>query len=113
VTVSLVPAEGGAHTRQEAVSAAVPTRPASPVLALLRLAKSSAAGRREVLVSGNTAVLLRQAEAGDEAAARALLHLSLDGDDTHVGLVADGAVDALSAVVSHGGGVRSHDADQP
>jgi hypothetical protein len=36
VTASLVPAEGGAHTRQEAVSAAVPTRPASPVLALLR-----------------------------------------------------------------------------
>lgn len=103
---SLVPAEGGAHARQEAVSvaaAAVPARPASPVPALLRLAKSGAAGRKEVLESGSAAVLLRHAEAGDEAAARALLHLSLDGDDTRVGLVADGAVDALSAAVSRGG----------
>jgi len=81
----------------------VPVRSASPVPALLRLAKSGAAGRREVLESGNAAVLLRHAEAGDEAAARALLHLSLDGDDTRVGLVADGAVDALSAAVSRGG----------
>ncbi|XP_066326099.1 U-box domain-containing protein 8-like [Miscanthus floridulus] len=94
-----VPTEGGAHARQEAV----PVRSASPVPALLRLAKSGAAGRREVLESGNAAVLLRHAEAGDEAAARALLHLSLDGDDTRVGLVADGAVDALSAAVSRGG----------
>ena len=97
-----VPADGGAHARQEAVPAA-PSRSASPVPALLRLAKSGAAGRREVLESGNAAVLLRHAEAGDEAAARALLHLSLDGDDTRVGLVADGAVDALSAAVSRGG----------
>jgi|UniRef100_A0A804LZ64 hypothetical protein len=97
---SLVPAEGGAHARQEAVSAAVPTRPASPMPALLGLAKSSATGRREVLESGNAAVLLRQAKVGDEAVARALLHLSLDGNDTRVGLVANGAVDALSAVVS-------------
>ena len=96
-----VPADGGARARQEA--AAVPARSASPVPALLRLAKSGAAGRREVLESGNAAVLLRHAEAGDEAAARALLHLSLDGDDTRVGLVADGAVDALSAAVSRGG----------
>ena len=81
----------------------MPVRSASPVPALLRLAKSGAAGRREVLESGNAAVLLRHAEAGDEAAARALLHLSLDGDDTRVGLVADGAVDALSAAVSRGG----------
>ncbi|OEL26845.1 hypothetical protein BAE44_0012136, partial [Dichanthelium oligosanthes] len=63
---------------------------------LLRLAKSGATGRREVQESGNAAVLLRHAAAGDEAAARALLLLSLDGDDTRVGLVADGVVDALS-----------------
>ena len=79
--VAPVPTEGGAHARQEAV----PVRSASPVPALLRLAKSGAAGRREVLESGNAAVLLRHAEAGDEAAARALLHLSLDGDDTRMG----------------------------
>ncbi|XP_066344614.1 U-box domain-containing protein 8-like [Miscanthus floridulus] len=82
-----VPADGGVHARQEAVPAA-PARSASPVPALLRLAKSGAAGRRGVLESGNAAVLLRHAEAGGEAAARALLHLSLDGDDTRVGLVA-------------------------
>ena len=45
-------------------------------------------------------MLWRHAEAGDEAAAGALLHLSLDGDDTRMGLVEDDAVDALSAVVS-------------
>ncbi|XP_062196300.1 U-box domain-containing protein 8-like [Phragmites australis] len=75
---------------------------ASPVTGLLRLAKSGAAGRREVLESGSAAVLLRHAAAGDEAAARALLLLSLDGDDARVGLVVDGAVDALSAAVSRG-----------
>ena len=58
--VAPVPTEGGAHARQEAV----PVRSASPVPALLRLAKSGAAGRREVLESGNAAVLLRHAEAG-------------------------------------------------
>jgi len=77
------------------------------VPALLRLAKSGAAGRREMLESGNAAVLLRHAAAGDEAAARALLLLTLDGDDARVGLVADGAVDALSAAVRRGGAVAA------
>ncbi|KAL6652710.1 hypothetical protein ACP70R_011635 [Stipagrostis hirtigluma subsp. patula] len=68
-----------------------------------RRGKTGAAGRREVLESGNAGVLLRHAAAGDEAAARVLLYLTLDGVDTRVGLVADGAVDALSAAVSGGG----------
>ncbi|RLN28478.1 hypothetical protein C2845_PM05G04210 [Panicum miliaceum] len=63
--------------------------------ALLSLAKSGAAGRREVLESGNAAVLLRHV-----AAVRALLLFSLDGDDTRVGLVADGTVDMLSDAVA-------------
>ncbi|XP_040382833.1 U-box domain-containing protein 8 [Oryza brachyantha] len=82
--------------RREAASA-------SAVYGLLRLAKSGPEGRREVLESGDVAVLLRHAAGGDEVAARAVLHLSLDGDDARVGLVADGAVDALSAAVSSGG----------
>uniref|UniRef100_A0ACD5WVX1 Uncharacterized protein n=1 Tax=Avena sativa TaxID=4498 RepID=A0ACD5WVX1_AVESA len=84
--------------------------PASPssVLGMLRLAKSGAAGRREVLESGAVAALLQHAAAGDEAAARALVYLSLDGDDARVGLVADGAVDALCAAVSGGGPAAAH-----
>ncbi|CAO2205703.1 unnamed protein product [Urochloa humidicola] len=101
------PTGGGAPVRQEAAALApapaAAVQSSSPVPALLRLAKSGAAGRREVLESGNAAVLLRQAAAGDEAAARALLLLTLDGDDTRVGLVADGAVDSLSAAVRRGG----------
>jgi len=62
------------------------------VPALLRLAKSVAAERREVLESGDTAVLLRHA-----AEAWALLLLTLDGNDVRVGLVVDGAVDTLAA----------------
>lgn len=80
----------------------------SSVLGMLRLAKSGPAGRREVLESGAVAVLLQHAAAGDEAAARALLYLSLDGDDARVGLVADGAVDALCAAVSGGGAAAAH-----
>ncbi|CAO2186884.1 unnamed protein product [Urochloa humidicola] len=94
---------GGAQERQVAAAAPAAVQLSSPVPALLRLAKSGAAGRREVLESGNAAVLLRHAAAGDEAAARAVLHLTLDGDDTRVGLVADGAVDSLSAAVRRGG----------
>lgn len=45
---------------------------------------SGAAGRREVLESDATAVLLRHTAAGDKVTARALVHLSLDGDDTLV-----------------------------
>jgi hypothetical protein len=102
------PSEGGAQGRQEAaLAAAAAVQPSSPVPTLLRLAKSGAAGRREVLESGNAAVLLRHAAAGDEAAARALLLLTLDGDDTRVGLVADGAVDALSSAVRRGGAVAA------
>jgi hypothetical protein len=58
-----------------------------------------------VAVSGGgvVAVLLQHAAAGDEAASRAHLYLSLDGDDAHVGLVADNAVDALCAAVSGSG----------
>jgi len=67
-------------------------QPSSSVPALLRLAKSVAAERREVLESGDTAVLLRHA-----AEAWALLLLTLDGNDVRVGLVADGAIDTLAA----------------
>ncbi|GJN12485.1 hypothetical protein PR202_ga30765 [Eleusine coracana subsp. coracana] len=101
---SPVPAAGGgdgsASTREAAKEAA--TGSPSSVQALLRLAKSGAAGRREVLESGSAAVLLRHAAAGDDSAARAVLLLSLDGDDARVGLVADGAVDALCAAVARG-----------
>lgn len=48
---------------------------------LLRLAKYGVVGRREVLESGDMAVLLRNAKAGDKVSARALLHLILDGDE--------------------------------
>ncbi|XP_062192437.1 U-box domain-containing protein 8-like [Phragmites australis] len=97
-----VPAAGGGSA-DEGKEASVAAGAPSSVLALLSLAKSGAAGRREVLESGSAAVLLRHTAAGDEAAARALLYLSLDGDDARVGLVADGAVDALSTAVSRGG----------
>ncbi|KAK3120985.1 hypothetical protein QOZ80_8BG0644370 [Eleusine coracana subsp. coracana] len=88
--------DGGASARETAKEAA--TGSPSSVLALLRLAKSGAA----VLESGSAAVLLRHAVAGDDSAARAILLLSLDGDDARVGLVADGAVDALCAAVAGG-----------
>uniref|UniRef100_A0A0D9X485 U-box domain-containing protein n=1 Tax=Leersia perrieri TaxID=77586 RepID=A0A0D9X485_9ORYZ len=83
-------------------------RPAAPpaaseeVCAMLRLAKSGPEGRKVVMESGDVAALLRWCAAGDETAARAVLHLSLDGDDARVGLVADGAVDALSAASREG-----------
>ncbi|KQJ95012.1 U-box domain-containing protein 8 [Brachypodium distachyon] len=81
----------------------------SSVSGMLRLAKSGPAGRRLVLESGAVAaVLLRRVAGGDEAAARALVYLSLDGDDARVGLVADGAVDALAAAVSGGGVAAAH-----
>ncbi|KAG8046464.1 hypothetical protein GUJ93_ZPchr0008g12102 [Zizania palustris] len=93
--------KGGAGQRRGAGEGAAEA--AASVSGLLRLAKSGPAGRREVLESGAAAVLLRHAATGDEVAARALLHLSLDGDDARVGLVADGAVDALSAALFAGG----------
>nr|CAD1823241.1 unnamed protein product [Ananas comosus var. bracteatus] len=79
---------------------------------LLRLVKrGGAAARRRVADSGATSVLLRHAAAGGggegeegeklrDLALRALLHLSLDGDDARVGLVAEGAVDALAAALA-------------
>lgn len=91
-------AGGGGGERREPAAAAI-----SSVYGLLRLARSGPEGRRQVMESGDVGVLLRHAAGGDEVAARALLHLSLDGDDARVGLVADGAVDALSAAVSSGG----------
>uniref|UniRef100_A0A0E0AQN0 RING-type E3 ubiquitin transferase n=1 Tax=Oryza glumipatula TaxID=40148 RepID=A0A0E0AQN0_9ORYZ len=91
-------AGGGGGERREPSAAAI-----SSVYGLLRLARSGPEGRRQVMESGDVGVLLRHAAGGDEVAARALLHLSLDGDDARVGLVADGAVDALSAAVSSGG----------
>lgn len=91
-------AGGGGGERREPAAAAI-----SSVYGLLRLARSGPEGRRQVMESGDVVVLLRHAAGGDEVAARALLHLSLDGDDARVGLVADGAVDALSAAVSSGG----------
>lgn len=57
----------------------------SSVSGMLRLAKSGPAGRRLVLESGAVAaVLLRRVAGGDEVAARALVYLSLDGDDARV-----------------------------
>lgn len=79
---------------------------------LLRLVKrGGAAARRRVADSGAASVLLRHAAAGGggegeegeklrDLALRALLHLSLDGDDARVGLVAEGAVDALAAALA-------------
>uniref|UniRef100_A0A0E0LR32 RING-type E3 ubiquitin transferase n=1 Tax=Oryza punctata TaxID=4537 RepID=A0A0E0LR32_ORYPU len=94
VAAAAAPAAAGGGERREVVSS---------VYGLLRLARSGPEGRREVMESGDVGVLLRHAAGGDEVAARAVLHLSLDGDDARVGLVADGAVDALSAAVSSGG----------
>ncbi|KAF0924516.1 hypothetical protein E2562_010163 [Oryza meyeriana var. granulata] len=101
--VAAAAAAAGGERREAAVGVVSSRAASSLVYGLLRLAKSGPEGRREVLESGDVAVLLRHAAGGDEAAARAVLHLSLDGDDARVGLVADGAVDALSAAVSSGG----------
>ncbi|KAF0906291.1 hypothetical protein E2562_009663 [Oryza meyeriana var. granulata] len=57
---------------------------------------------REVLESGDVVVLLWHAVGGDEAAARVVLHLNLDGYDERVRVMADNAIDALFAVVSSG-----------
>ena len=91
-----VPSEGPAQGRQEAAAAAA-IQSSSSVPVLLRLAKFGAAGRTE---SGNAAVQLRHAAARDEAAVWAFLLLTLDGDDACVGLVTDGAIDALFAVAA-------------
>lgn len=70
-----------------------------------RLAKVDPTFRRLLLDSGAVSVILRHAAANSfpdlqEPALRALLELSLDGDDVKVGLVADGAVTTLVAVLS-------------
>ncbi|XP_038988197.1 U-box domain-containing protein 8 [Phoenix dactylifera] len=77
---------------------------ADTLAAVLRLSKRSAAFRRLALDAGASSVLLRHAGSGDrpdlqDLALRALLHLSLDGDDARVGLVAEGAVDRLTAAL--------------
>jgi len=90
-----VPSEGPAQGRQEAAAAAIQSSSSVPVL--LRLAKFGSAGRTE---SGNAAVQLRHAAAGDEVAVWAFLLLTLGGDDACVGLVTDGAVDALFAAAA-------------
>jgi U-box domain len=75
-----------------------------------RCVKSSAQFRRLATESGAVSVLLRHvvsSEDSREIALRALLRLSLDGDYTRVGLVADGAVDALAVVLTQKGGAPS------
>lgn len=75
-----------------------------------RCVKSSAQFRHLATESGAVSVLLRHvASSGEsqEIALRALLRLSLDGDDMRVGLVVDGAVDALAVVLSQGGATPS------
>ncbi|KAG6534981.1 U-box domain-containing protein 8-like [Zingiber officinale] len=75
---------------------------------VLRLAQcGGAAGRRLVTDSGAVAVLLRHAAATDrpdlqDLSLRALLHLSLDGDDARLGLVAEGALDPVVTALSPG-----------
>ncbi|KAJ3708450.1 hypothetical protein LUZ61_012155 [Rhynchospora tenuis] len=72
--------------------------------------KSSSQFRHRATESGAVTVLLRHVVSPGESrevALRALLRLSLDGDDTRVGLVADGTVDALAVVLSQGGSTPS------
>ncbi|KAJ4748409.1 U-box domain-containing protein [Rhynchospora pubera] len=72
--------------------------------------KSSSQFRHRATESGAVTVLLGHVVSPGESrevALRALLRLSLDGDDTRVGLVADGAVDALAVVLSQGGSTPS------
>ncbi|CAD5178681.1 unnamed protein product [Musa acuminata subsp. malaccensis] len=78
--------------------------------AVLRLAQHGRhAARRLLADSGAASVLLRHAAAPDrpdlqELSLHALLHLSLDGDDARVGLVAEGALDPLVAALRGGSG---------
>ncbi|CAL9120336.1 unnamed protein product [Musa textilis] len=82
----------------------------SSLAAVLRLAQHRRhAARRLLADSGAASVLLRHAAAPDrpdlqELSLRALLHLSLDGDDARVGLVAEGALDPLVAALRGGSG---------
>ncbi|WOL04536.1 U-box domain-containing protein 8 [Canna indica] len=71
---------------------------APTLAAVLRLAQRG--GRRLVADSGATSVLLRHAASSDrpdlqDLALRALLHLTLDGDDARLGLLAEGALDPV------------------
>ncbi|THU48448.1 hypothetical protein C4D60_Mb09t26370 [Musa balbisiana] len=78
--------------------------------AVLRLAqRGGLAAHRLVADTGAASVLLRHAAAPDRPdlqnlALRALLHLSLEGDDARVGLVAEGAVDPVVAALRSGPG---------
>ncbi|XP_072954720.1 U-box domain-containing protein 8 [Typha angustifolia] len=92
--------------RELVSSLSFPSDPDS-LAAVLRLVKRSAAFRRLVADSGATAVLLRHAAARgcpdlQELSLRAILHLTLDGDDARVALVAEGAVDAAAAALNSG-----------
>ncbi|XP_074576569.1 U-box domain-containing protein 8-like [Curcuma longa] len=81
---------------------------ATTLSAVLRLAQSgSAASRRLVVDSDATSVLIRHADAPDrpdiqDLALRALLHISLDGDDTRLGLLAEGALDPVVSALRGG-----------
>ncbi|URE32499.1 U-box domain-containing protein [Musa troglodytarum] len=78
--------------------------------AVLRLAqRGGLAAHRLVADTGAASVLLRHAADPDRPdlqnlALRALLHLSLEGDDARVGLVAEGAIDPVVAALRSGPG---------
>nr|XP_010908345.3 U-box domain-containing protein 8 [Elaeis guineensis] len=85
---------------------------ADTLAAVLRLSKRIASFRRLALDAGAASVLLRHAGSVDrpdlqDLALRALLHLSLDGDDARVGLVAEGAVDRLDTALRSGPNVAA------
>ncbi|WOK96435.1 hypothetical protein Cni_G05142 [Canna indica] len=86
---------------------------APSLLTVLRLAqRGGAAAHRLVADSGAASVLLRHAAAPDrpdlqDLSLRALLHLSLDGDDARVGLVAEGALDPVVVALRCQGGPGS------
>ncbi|URE43377.1 U-box domain-containing protein [Musa troglodytarum] len=81
---------------------------APTLAAVLRLAQRGGPNsRRLVADSGAASVLLRHAAAPDrpdlqDLSLRALLHLTLDGDDARLGLVAEGALDPVVAALRGG-----------
>lgn len=81
---------------------------AAALSSLFRLAKDDPAFRRNLFDSSAPSVLLRHAASAEspelqDLALRTLVYLSLDGDDARVGLVADGAIDALAQALAAGG----------
>ncbi|KAG6466345.1 U-box domain-containing protein 8-like [Zingiber officinale] len=82
---------------------------AATLAAVLRLAQDGggAGFRRLVADSGAVSVLLRHAPAADrpdlqDLALRALIHVSLDGDDARLGLLAEGALDPVVSALRGG-----------